>query len=240
MLGSKLAVLSSFLFLGLGSQAVHADFAPGIIPTKAHTGYIPVGFDTNDNTQLVVEGTFSSTCYKPGPVDALVDHVKKEIRIQPRAFKYKGVCLPMLVNWSSEVDLGLLKTGDYKVIGDDRSGTTLPLGNMAVNAATTSEADDFPYAPVAQAYFDQAEGKSFVTISGDFPSSCYQMREVVTTVQKNVIVVQPITEKISEDCDARVVPYSQRVEVPNVSKGRYLIHVRSLNGKAMNNLVDAM
>lgn len=216
---------------------VNADVFPKIVNTTFKVGYIPVGFDTNDNAQLVAEGVFSNTCFRPASVKAVVSHKDKTIHLYPRAYKYDGACLQMMVNWHKEIDLGVLETGDYKVItvnGKDRA----ELGAMKVATATNSSPDDYLYAPVSQAYFEKVDGKYYVRVSGEFPQTCMQMREVIVRVQENVLVVQPIAEETSEACEARPTPYSELVEVKDAKPGRYLVHVRSLNGKAINNLVD--
>lgn len=234
---TRVTLYAALFAISFGITA-KAEIIPMMVPVNFHTGYFPQGFDTNDNVQLIAEGTFPSSCYKPAAVDAIVDNKKKEIRVYPRAFKYNTICTQMLVNWHRELDVGLLKAGTYKIINDDRSGKIKELGSMTVNAATVSTPDDFPYAPVSQAFFEQLGSNGYVTLTGEFPSKCYKMREVITRVQTNVIVIQPISEKIDEDCSGGPVSYSERVEVSNLPLGRYLLHVRSLNGRAVNSLVD--
>ena len=217
----------------------NADTFPKVVGTMFHMGYIPVGFDTNDNSQLVAEGVFPNSCYKPVGTKVSVDHGEKVIRVYGRAYKYKGACLQMVVPYHREIDVGLLKAGTYKVVSvfDNQQKE---LGNLQVAIATNSEPDDFLYAPVSQAYFSKADGKHYITISGQFPQTCYKMREVVVRVQPNVLVVQPIAEKTDDVCEERIQPYSETVEVKNVKEGRYLLHVRSLNGRAINNLIDVL
>jgi hypothetical protein len=229
----------TLMLLAAASIQARADTFPKVVGVQFHTGYVPVGFDTNDNSQLVAEGMFPNTCYKPVGTKVSVDHNNKTIRVYARAYKYKGVCLQMVVPFNREIDVGLLKAGTYKVfsvLGNEEK----QMGDMQVSIATSSEPDDFLYAPVSQAYFSKKDGKYFVTVSGMFPQTCYKMREVVVRVQPNVLVVQPIAEKTDEACDERLQPYSETVEVKNVTEGRYLLHVRSLNGKAINNLIDVL
>jgi hypothetical protein len=227
----------ALILLAATSLNAKADPVPTVVDVQFRTGYLPVGFDTNDNSQLVAEGTFPNTCYRHAGTKMKVDHDNRVIRLFTKAYKYKGNCLPVLVPFQREVDLGLLKAGTYKVVsvlGNQQE----EMGNMQVSIATNSEPDDFLYAPVSQAYFSKMDGKYFVTISGMFPQTCYKMREVVVRVQPNVLVVQPIAEMTDEVCEERLKPYSETVEVKNLSEGRYLLHIRSLNGEAVNNLID--
>ena len=68
------------------------------------------------------------------------------------------------------------------------------------------------------------------------------MEKVVVNVQPRVIVIQPITKEVDGGevgCEVyKSIPFQERVEVPELVKGRYLIHIRSLSGRGMNNLVD--
>lgn len=221
----------------LAALAVNADVFPKIVNTDFKVGYIPVGFDTNDNAQLVAEGTFDNTCFKPASVKAVVSHKNKTIHLYPRAYQYDGACLQMTFNWHKEIDLGILQTGEYKVItinGKKRD----ELGAMKVAAATNNSPDDFLYAPVSQVYFEKVDGRHYLRVSGEFSNTCLQMREIIVRVQDKVLVVQPITEELDGTCETKSVPYRELVEVKGVNPGRYLIHVRSLNGKAINNLID--
>jgi hypothetical protein len=230
---TKFAVI---FFTTLAVQA-YADVFPKIINTKFETGYTPIGFDTNDNAQLVAEGVFSNTCLKPANVKAVVSHRTKTIHLYPRAYQYDGACLQMEVPWHKEIDLGVLETGDYKVI-NVTGKTTSDLGVMKVATATNSSPDDFLYAPVSQAFFEKQDDRYFVRLTGEFQTSCLKMREVIVRVQDKVLVLQPIAEEVGDDCENRPHPYTEVVEVKGVNPGRYLIHVRSLNGKAINNLID--
>jgi hypothetical protein len=54
-----------------------------------------------------------------------------------------------------------------------------------------------------------------------------------------VIVVLPIAKmETRPDCKDGKFPFNKVVSVDLVPKGRYLLHVRSMNSKAINNLVD--
>jgi hypothetical protein len=230
---SKIAVV----FLALVAIQVNADVFPKVVNTTFQSGYMPVGFDNNDNVQLVAEGVFSNTCYKPGSVKAVVSEKEKTIYLYPRAYKYDGVCLQMTVPWTKEIDLGLLKTGTYKVVNVSGKDQKL-LGELPVTAATNNDADDFLYAPVSQAMYEKHEGFHFIRVTGDFPQTCLKMKEIVVRVQSNTLVVQPIAEKTDEVCEAKTVHYSQLAEITDAKPGRYLLHVRSLNGKSVNNIVE--
>lgn len=199
-----------------------------------HTGYIPNGFDTNDTAQIVGEGLFSNGCYRPAGVDFSVDHVKKEITLNPKAYHYDGVCIQVLVPYSQVVDVGILKAGKYTV----KQGDQKNLGELNVKLATNSSPDDYLYAPISQAYVTSSKGEVQVKISGEFTNSCMSLVQVLTEVQPRVIVVLPIAELVDGPlCAQGMFPFEKTITLKNVKPERYLLHVRSLNAKAINNLV---
>jgi len=133
------------------------------------------------------------------------------------------------------VDVGILKAGAYKLI-QGYSGETL--GEINVRVSTNAGPDDFLYAPISQAFVTQVGNTLKVKIAGEYPDSCMEMQEVITDVQEKVIVVQPIAVRTDEGvrCAQALVPFERTVEIKNVPQGKYLLHVRSLNGNAINNL----
>jgi hypothetical protein len=212
---------------------------PKVVESGFGVGYIPDGFDSNDNVQIVGEGVYRSTCYKPSAVRVTVDEELKQIKVKPTAYYYEGFCLQMLVPFNQVIDLGLLKVGKYSVVQEESSDEPARLGSLRVKAATHSTPDDFLYAPVSQAYLDRSGAKARIKISGEFTNSCMRLVDTAVRVQPNVLVVQPISElQDRSDCREGKFPFERVQEVDGVPSGRYLLHVRSLNGRAINNLVD--
>lgn len=216
-------------------------YRPSIVESDFHTGYLPNGFDTNDNVQIVGEGTYSNTCFRPAQYDVSIDNEAKKIIIKPKAYKYDGMCAMMLVPYSQEINLGILNAGRYQVIQE--GAYSAELGKLNIRLATNSSADDLLYAPVSQAFWQSKDGHNRVTIKGAFTNSCWKLKTVRVDVQEDtkVVVIQPESE-ITENaaCADVMVPFESTVEIDNMPKGRYLLHVRSTNAKAVNNLVDVL
>lgn len=209
-------------------------YQPKLVKSSFAQGYIPLGFDSNDQVQLVGEGILPNTCYKPAATTWTVRGDK--IIVAPKALLYNGYCLEVLVPHNEVVDLGVLPAGNYTVVHED-SGQKL--GELTVAAATTASADDFLYAPIGQAYFRKEGNRNLITLSGAFSNSCMQMTDIKLNVQEKVIVVQPIVKMTSAtNCQGGNFPFQFSSEVKNARAGRYLLHVRALNGKAVNNLID--
>ncbi len=210
---------------------------PTKIPAAYQTSYIPGGFDSNDSVEVVLEGRFSSSCWRPAEISFSVDQDKKEILVGPAAYLYPArLCAQLILPFDRVVSFGVLKPGTYKLI---QATDGADLGEIPVQAAQTERPDDFMYAPVSQAFFKKRGADGDVTLAGNFPNSCMQMDEVKVTLEPKVIVLQPIA-KIDKrlGCHDGHYPFQVKTKIPNIPAGRYLLHVRSMNAKSINSLVD--
>lgn len=234
----KLTALSFLAVCGL-ALADTSPNAPKTVETALTKAYIPLGFDDNDRIQIAVAGTFKNTCYKVGPHALKVDAENKTITVQQQAYLYNGVCLQMFVPYSEVIDVGIIPSGNYKVI-DSQSGKTL--ADLPVNQGTIAGPDDFTYAPVSDAYVvnDQDTGKHVLALSGSFGDRCSDFEDIKVKVANDVIIVQPVLSRKSDiSCAPEKVRFLKTIELGNdVKDGVYMLHVRSLNGQAINKLVD--
>jgi hypothetical protein len=238
------SLLVTALTLGglLSSHVYAAGTTEPAEPTKVGipltTAYIPGGFDNNDRAQLVVEGYFPNTCYRVGPYEKHLDTTANELTVRQTAYKYAGNCLMMIVPFSQTIQVGILKASTYKV-KDAENGAEL--GSLPIQTAKNSGPDDYVYANVNQAYVGVVDGnKKSIVLQGELPGDCWSIKEKRVLVDgKNVITVLPIIEKVREtNCNDYRLPFITTAEIPNVPAGRYLLHVRSLSGAAVNQLVD--
>ncbi len=225
------------LLMIVGACNAFAEELPSLVSSAFQTTYLPQGFDTNDKVQLVGEGLFPNSCYRKAGVKVSVNHTLKTIRVTPTAYQYDGLCMQMIIPYDSVVDVGLLKAGTYKVL-QGYSGDKL--GEISVRVSTNAGPDDHLYAPISQAFVSQLGASVRVKIAGEFPDSCMELQDVITEVQANVIVVQPVAQRLDDGrrCAQSIVPFEKTVELTNIPKGKYLLHVRSLNGNAINNLIS--
>lgn len=210
---------------------------PTKVPAAYEKAYIPVGFDSNDQVEVTLEGRFSSSCWRPADIQVAVDHDKKEAYIGPAAYKYPQLlCAQMVLPFDRTVNLGLLQKGDYKLI---QATDGKVLGTIPVKQATTDAPDDYLYAPVSQAYFKGGVGGGRLTIAGNYPNNCMMVDQVKIDVQPDVIVVQPIAKiEKRRDCKDGSFPFTNTTMLNFMKSGHYLLHVRSMNSKSINNLVD--
>jgi hypothetical protein len=228
----------SLLLLFAASTNAYASPEPVRVGATFAKIYIPEGFDSNDQVQIVGEGMFRNTCYRPAPGAVKVDDITKTILVGPVAYEYSGFCLQVILPFNRVVDVGMLKPGTWKVV--QRAGATVqPLGEINITTALTNAPDDYIYAPVSQAFFQQDGLMSNVFLTGEFRSSCMTLDTVKISIQKDVVVLQPIA-KVSGDpgCKDGTFAFSKKVDLGFVPQGRYLLHVRSMNGNAVNTLIS--
>lgn len=208
---------------------------PQTVPVLFQASYVPGGFDSNDVVQFVAEGVFANSCYRHAQTQVSVDHETKIIRVKPAAYLYNGFCLQVVLPFDRVVEVGLLSPGRYQIIQANGSN----LGELNIKPATSRDADDFLYAPISQAFFHNEGFKSRVHLTGEFSNSCMRLDQVLVTMEPKAIVVQPIAKvEDRSDCRNGRFPFSKTVEFETLQNGRYLLHVRSMNGKAINSLVD--
>ena len=236
---SRLALYAlSLLFCFTASLKANASPEPVRVGATFSNVYIPEGFDSNDHVQIVGEGLFRNTCYRPAPGSLKVDESTKTISVGPVAYEYSGFCLQVILPFNRVVDVGILKPGTWQVV-QTAGPTVQQLGEIHVVPALTNSPDDFLYAPISQAFFQQNGLMSDVFLTGEFHSSCMALETVKTSVQKDVLVLQPIAKMASgPGCKDGTFAFSKKVELGFVPKGHYLLHVRSMNGNAINTLVS--
>jgi hypothetical protein len=208
---------------------------PRPVEVPLERAYIPRGFDANDQAQMVVEGWFRDSCYRFGTAQIKVDYTNKTIKVRPIALLYGGICLDVMVPFQKTIDLGMLPPGRYSV-SQTNGGS---LGEVTVSPSMTNEPDDYLYASVSQAYLDVKNGGERIVLAGEYSNTCMRMVDIKVTVEPSVIVVQPITKLIAGDnCRRGRFPFEEVVNIRVLRAGRYLLHVRSMNGNAINSLVD--
>ncbi len=238
MEGEKMKFTSLILTLFISIVAL-ADNEPKLVEVRVDKGFFAKGFDDNDNLQITVAGVFPSSCYKLGPAKAEVDVHRGAIRVTQSAYFYGGICVPVSVPFSETISLGMVKAGAYTVV-DTVSGKTL--GEVPVLRSTKPESDDFLYAPVTDASVIEVNKRPTLVLTGTFTDRCTKLKEVRIDYQKETVVVLPIAEHVNArgECGAQLKRF-QHTEPLNVGlTGTFLLHVRAMNGKAINKVVELL
>lgn len=225
-------------FLAGSSTSILAS-PPEVVAAPVHKVFAPIGFDDNDNSEIVVHGEFLNSCYKVGEAKAEVDARRKLITLSVTAYHYKdAVCANMLVPFIQTVKLGVLDPGEYQVVVAGRpDAQTSPL---KVVHTESKNADEFLYAPVEQATLvqDYFSNQVFLELSGHYPHmliGCMQIKDVQTEfVSGNVLIVRPTAEiREAGDCETRG-QFKFRKEMTGVMPGEYLVHSRALAQGSVN------
>jgi len=195
--------------------------------------YVPEGFDDNDYVQVVVEGSLPSTCFQLRATEVKKSELSEtQYLLRQTAVELNDTpCLQVESPFFQIMDLGVLKKNDYRLTTD--SGVTTVLH---VQKAPTTTQDDYLYAPIQDTF---VVGHNLY-LKGVFPSGCQTFKEVKVLTYGDVIVVQPIMGSYSVQvnqsrplCAAVETPFLRKVALPQVS-GKYLIHVRTANGRSIN------
>jgi hypothetical protein len=222
---------------------------PELVDVMPDRIFAPMGFDDNDNAQIVLDGEFPNISYRAGPVEKRIDTVNHKIYIRPKAYYYTlDLYLEVRTPYLIPVDLGPLPAGHYDVIVESPEGKIRNLANFPVVVAKTTSPDDYLYAPLKSAHLertgltDSIDGRSGynLVLEGVFTNSCMTLSSPQVTVPgNNVIQVLPIVEfQRGSNCVSTKRPFSVSVSLKGISSGRYLVHIRSLNGQSINQIVD--
>lgn len=227
LLMTAVAVLSS----GLSPALALADT---VVAVDAARIFAPTGFDDNDNTQVVVDGLLPSTCFKLTDGWQEIDHQNRTIAIEPRAIFTDGPCIEVLVPYSYEFNFGELAMGDWLIKTTDGSLQK----KMTIAEATSSGPDDQLYASVDNAYIQDEGPQGYkIVLEGTYSNTC-MVWDKTQLIHKDALVLEvlPVVKLEQRDnCENRTFPFKgMKVALPSVTEGRYLLHVRSMNGRAVN------
>jgi len=255
MRNARITALASLVAGGLASAGAAfaqaaSDLKPTLVPAPVDRIFVPLGFDDNDNVEVVLSGHFTNACSKVGPVRVDVDAARKVVTLTPQSFLYDrtGRCAAqeMFVPFTQTVTLGNLDVGDYRVRLADQPD--LAVEALKVGKSTKATPDEFLYAPVEEVLVRQSPSLGGalkrITLRGTFPviaDGCLSLKEVRTSVTPgNVVVVQPIVETLAAgDCAARSISreFTFRKNLSDPLSGMALVHVRVMNGQSLNRVV---
>ncbi len=220
------------------------------VPLK--TLLIPsLGFEERNNVVAVLHGTFPNACYTLGRHRIDIDKIDHSIRVSQFAnLQTGGVCaeentmppqLKMTVPFTNEVFAGSLPAGDYQFIFQEEGNV---LGNRPFNVAPNQvpAGDTFPYAAILNMSAPDVVSTNDeiqVTLSGVLNSTCTKLAPEVRVIHENdvFVVLATVIVKKGVVCTEVLTPFEITVKLGKTLPGIYLIHARSMNGKAVNRVV---
>jgi len=210
------------------------------VPVRIDHLFIPVGFDANDETEVVIDGFLPNSQLKMAAPLVQVDKSTKTITLEARA-RLTDRLGPdfVVVPYSQTVRIGSLPHGSYTVkTSDGRLSRSLE-----IKVAVGNERDEFLYAPIDSMGLKvlSAERAYKVSLTGRLTSSCMSWKGARVAVTGLTIQIQPLVEVANnEDCRDVITPFEKTVDLPALKVNeRYLVHVRSLNGLAFNQVFTA-
>ena len=213
-----------------------------------------VGFEEKNNVQVVLYGSLPNSCYSLA--EPKVQKISANtFRVRQFAIhETSGICsdeatLPahsqMMIPFMQEVAIGRLAIGNYQFVYDKlSSGDQVRLLNVAQNVTPT--VDSLPYAAVSSVNSpDAINGIDHIvaTISGVLNSSCTSIDDNVRVMREDDVFVLLPTIKVDPTvrCVQMLIPFEKKVDLgPAKHPGIYLLHTRSMNGKAVNKVVNVM
>jgi hypothetical protein len=247
------------LFASLGFFVGIGSFAAERVELKL-TGVLSptLGFDDNDQVQVVVHGMLPNACYTVGPTMVLWSK-KKTNEATIRQFgvlQTEGICatrgeqLPphmmMAIPYTKVITVGRLESGKYRFNYKAQKGS--PRGMMKsreieIVQAQVPAVDSLPYAAVSTAFVPDVvfSGSDLeIKLSGVLNNNCTKLDEnVKVEKQGDVIVLLPTVSLIEGVvCAQALIPFEKKVNLGKQLEGYYLIHTRSMNGQAVNHVVD--
>ena len=213
-----------------------------------------VGFEEKNNIEIVLYGALPNGCY------SLAEYtVEKEtsdtIRIRQYAVhETTGMCaeettLPiqtqMVIPFVQEISVGRLPVGEYKFLFTQLN-TGEQVRTMSVAKNVTPTVDSLPYAAVSNVQSpDVINGLDHVvaTVTGVLNSTCSKLNDNVRVLRENDVYVLLPTIRVEKHvlCAQVLIPFEKKVDLgPAKQPGIYLIHTRSMNGKAVNKVINVM
>jgi hypothetical protein len=147
-------------------------------------------------------------------------------------------CVEILVPFRYTVHLGLLAEGEYKV---EVPGPGITLSErLPIKQACGRGPDDFPYVPVdsVEVNLDRVHHRMVATVRGRFTNTCMRWAESRIEDHGKTINLLPILAIDALDrCDPLETSYERKVVLPATMRwGRHMLHVRTLNGQAVNDI----
>jgi hypothetical protein len=207
--------------------------------------FIPQGFDDNDDVELVIDGYLPNSCYKIMDPIVAIDMGTQTVEIEPRS-RYSepsnSVCLEALIPYFLTVRLGNLPKGDYFVrVNQSSLDHVSDLGaKLTILSAKSPSQDNALYAPVdsAQVHRDE-DGQQYIQVEGRLTNSCMEFDEILLEDHGPTLNLLPKirmrTASRDQPCVAQEGFYFKKIRLPEtLHPGRHLLHVRSLNGIAVN------
>lgn len=224
-------VLIAFMAMGVAVASV-----PVEVMVPIEDVYSPKGFDSNDNSQIIISGYLPNLCHRAPKSIVKMEEGKVDIKIV--SLKYdpsNPYCPEMIVPFVEAIDLGVMDKGVYDIVVNGKS-IFEKRASLQIDEASSDAVDDYVYAGVE--YIEKSAGSRRVVLKGYNPSDCFILDEIeVIDNEKDVYSIKPKMKQISDFCALKMVPFEYDFIVPDkLQSDKVLLHVRSVQGKSVNSI----
>lgn len=244
-------MFSQFLFI-LASSVTTSFFNAQMVGSLTETFepeikniHIPIGFDDNDQAEVIVEVEFTNTCQEFGR-SFVREHedFPDTLLLYVEGIRKDGFCTQVKNRDIVSIPVGRKPAGIYEI----RSFKDLSrrLGKLSIREAQTSKIDDSLYAPISSVLMteDPLGIRRILTLTGHFSNTCLKFEKIlIAKTAPSLIEVLPIiTMEDRLDCEDREHPFLIQQGLPEhkgdreITAGRYVFHVRKMNGGAVNKI----
>ncbi len=210
----------------------------------------PQGFDSNDNVQMTAVGILANQCQQLASSEVAYSESDKTFTIKQFAQVRKTAechqnILPEHLRLSGQfykdIELGVLNAGEYKIVYS--SNGQQKIRTFVVQTARSQNTDDEIYAPVSDFFIPEmfySSNNVRIALTGVLRSRCLEWKSVDIDRFEDVIVVRPKMKIVAEGCAESAIPLEKVVSIGAFEPGRYLIHVRSMNGQGLSRVVTVI
>ncbi len=252
-LNTTLALLSLTSVSAFSLNQVHKNSRFETVTVPLVKAFIPrVGFDDNDNIQVVLNGYLPNRCFTVAEPAVIRTPNGDSIQVKQLATKQKeGICanqaalppdMKVPVPFTTIASIGQLNPGQYNVQFDGMTG--ISARHFVVARASLPSVDNMNYALVNNIFVPEQSkaGEPVVAIlSGHLNSSCTKLAGIpVPRKVDDVIVLLPQVKVSGGYCLQVLTPFTIKVNLGALSADRYLLHVRSMSGVSVNQVFQTI
>lgn len=197
--------------------------------------FTPAGFDSNDNTEVVVTGFLPNLCYKVPKSSVAVKDGKISVSVKAtKSFQGMGFCADVIVPYIEFVNIGVLNKGKYQIAVNEKSNWEKK-SNISISEASSSSIDDAVYANVDEIVRGD-EGTRKISLKGYNPSDCFELKEIVIIDNGvDTYSVLPKMKQVKTFCPKKMIPFTYEFDVPEkLEADKVLLHVRVMDGRSVN------
>lgn len=200
--------------------------------------FTPVGFDSNDTTEIVITGYLPNLCHKTPKVYIDINENKVNLKVTALSYhKTNPYCPQMVVPFTEKVKLGVLSEGEYQIAINENTRHE-EFAAIEVSEPAESIIDNHIYANVDY-IADLGDKDRKVILKGYNPSYCLELDKVeFKNNGENTYSVLPIMKQVNELCPMKLTPFAYEITIPKeLERKKVLLHVRSMDGSSINRVV---